>query len=116
MIRPLRAVHRGVFVALAVVLPTLIVAAVRGRHAPAVQELPDEYQPVVPTLWAGEDWLVYWVDEPAPLRGELPAGAEFVGTVRSGAFELQLPPGKAWVVYSLLEGRIVIDSESEDPE
>lgn len=109
MIRPLRTVHRGAFVVLAVALPMLVVAAVRGRHAAPVQELPAEYLPVEPSRrWAGEDWLVYWVDEPAR-DGALPEGAQLVGTLYARADELEPPPGKAALFYSLIEARAFVD-------
>ena len=40
MIRALRARHRAIWLLLALLLPLLLLAAVRARHAPAVQELP----------------------------------------------------------------------------
>lgn len=110
MIRPLRRVHRGVFVVLAAALPAFLVAAIRGRHPQAVQELPEVFLPVAPSLYlAGEDWLVYWVEGPPAGEGVLPAGAQLVGTRRSGALALDPPPGVTAVVYSLLEGRVVSD-------
>ncbi|HEX6885765.1 MAG TPA: hypothetical protein VF530_20495 [Planctomycetota bacterium] len=108
MIRPLRVLHRGAFPVLALALPALVVAAVRGRHAPPAQELPDEYRPVVPRPWAVEDWLVYWVDAPAR-AGALPEGAQLVGTLYSRAHELTPPPGKEAIFYSLIEARAFVD-------
>ena len=45
MIRALRRRHRAIWIALAVALPLLFLAALRARRAPATQELPAALAP-----------------------------------------------------------------------
>ena len=45
MIRSLRRRHRAVWIALAIALPLLFLAALRARRAPATQELPPALAP-----------------------------------------------------------------------
>ncbi len=112
MILPLRRAHRSAFVALAVFLPALLASAWRVRRAVPTQDLAPELLPG--NGWEYADGLVYWtaaeVDgavAPGLRDDELPADAEFVGTVRSGAGERPRPPGKRSLVYSLAHGRVV---------
>ena len=113
MILPLRRVHRSAFVALALFLPALLVSAWKVRRAPVRQDLSPELLPgwkpdssgvLFPRARADE--LVYWTA--APLTGStLPGEAELIGTVRSGALELQPPADKHAIVYSLAQGRLL---------
>ena len=45
MIRSLRRRHRAIWIALAILLPVLFVAALRARREPATQELPPALAP-----------------------------------------------------------------------
>lgn len=112
MILPLRRAHRSVFVALAVLLPVVLVKAWSVRRAPTVLAIDTELLPGAADHWA--DGLVYWTATHvegrrlAPSIGEvLPPDAELVGTLRSGAFERTPPVGKMSLVYSLAHGRVV---------
>lgn len=108
MILPLRRAHRSVFAALALLLPALLVSAWRVRPEPPTQELPPELLPASPTPPAllGTDELVYWTAATDQESGALPADAELIGTVRSGALNLVAPAGKRALRFSLPQRRI----------
>lgn len=103
MIRPLRSAHRGASLALALLLPALLLGAWRVRRAPATQALAPELLPGEPSS-AGDE-LVYWSATPAA-SDELPADAELVGTVRSGALARRPPVGRQVLVYDLAHRRL----------
>lgn len=114
MILPLRRVHRSVFVALALFLPALLASAWKVRRETPEQELPPELLPGgIPELFPAEDELVYWSHhDPSAARtdavtgAELPADAELIGTLRSGAHRLAPPEGKYVYRYSLAHGEL----------
>lgn len=113
MILPLRRVHRSAFVALAILLPALVASAWKVRRGPVEQDLAPELLPGwkpdssgVLNPRARADELVFWTT--APLVGStLPDDAELIGTVRSGALELQPPADKRAIVYSLAQKRLL---------
>lgn len=104
MIRPLRSVHRGAFLSLALLLPAVLLGAWRVRRPPPTRAL-------APELLSGEassagDELVYWSTTAAGSVGELPADAELVGTVRSGALARRPPDGRRVLVVDLAHGSV----------
>ena len=109
MILPLRRAHRSAFVALAILLPALLASAWKVRRGPVGQDLPAEYLPRTgvegPIAFHAYE-LVYWTRQPSD---ELASDAELVGTVGSGALDLQPPAGMHVVVYSLAHDRVFND-------
>lgn len=109
MILPLRRVHRSAFLALALLLPALLASAWKVRRGTLAQALAPELLPVwsPDSEWparAHGDELVYWTSAAPDDSSTLPADAELVGTVSSGAYGLQPPPGKRAITYSLAHG------------
>lgn len=112
MILPLRRVHRSTFVALAILLPALLASAWKVRRGPLAQDLAPELLPgwiadSVPFPGPRADVLVYWTAVPPEGLTTLPADAELVGTVRSGALELSPPAGRHALAYSLAADELV---------
>lgn len=108
MIRPLRRAHRWTFVALALVLPALLVSARMSRRTARTQSIDPELLPGSGNEYA--DGLVYWTakgGDTGASEGALPPDAELVGTVRSGAWDREPPADKMRVVYSPAHTRVV---------
>lgn len=107
MILPLRRVHRSAFVALAIFLPAVLASAWKTRRMPVLQQLPPELLPGLESYGvAFSDVLVYWIPTSSwcPIGGEVssvPADAELIGTIRSGATAIVPPAGKQYITYTL---------------